>query len=164
MDQIDVKQLWAHFVDTIKNHYLDFDGRISRPQYWYYVLVYVVVGIGVSIIGGAVGLPSLRSLYGLALFLPSLGMTARRLHDVGKPTYWILILAVPLVLELVLGLLTLASVMLYPLFMLFVGLTTLISLATLVALIVIIYFCAQPGTPGSNEFGPQPPAWTPVTA
>jgi uncharacterized membrane protein YhaH (DUF805 family) len=159
MDQIDVKQLWAHFLDTVTNHYLDFNGRVSRAHYWYYVLVYVVIAIGVSIIGGAIGLPSLRSLYGLALFLPSLGMTARRLHDVGKPTSWVFILAIPLVLQLLLGLLTVASIMLYPLFMVFAGLTVLISLATLVALIVIIYFCAQPGVAGSNEFGPQPPAW-----
>ena len=164
MDQLDVKQLWSHFLDTVTNHYLDFNGRVSRAHYWYYVLVYVVVAIGVSIVGGAINLPMLRSLYGLALFLPSLGMTARRIHDVGKPTSWVLILAIPLVLQLLLGLLTVASIMLYPLFMMFAGLTVLISLATLVAVIVIIYFCAQPGVAGSNEFGPQPPAWGAVTA
>lgn len=159
MDQININQLWQHFLDTVQNHYIDFNGRVGRAHYWYYVLVYAVIGVAVSIVAGIVGIPGLRSLYGLALFLPSLGMTARRLHDVGKPTSWVLILAVPLILELLLGLLTLASVFLLPLFMFFVGLTYLISLLMLAAVIVIIYFCAQPGVAGPNEFGPAPPQW-----
>jgi uncharacterized membrane protein YhaH (DUF805 family) len=159
MDQININQLWQNFVDTVTNHYIDFNGRISRAHYWYYILVYVVVAIGVSIVAGIIGLPSLRSLYGLALFLPTLGMTARRLHDVGEPTSWVLILAVPFLLELLLGFLTLASIMFFPLFMFFAGIAWLVSLLALIAAIVIIYFCAQPGMPGSNEFGPAPPAW-----
>jgi uncharacterized membrane protein YhaH (DUF805 family) len=159
MDQININQLWKHFVDTVTNHYLDFEGRISRAHYWYYILVYVVVAIGVSIVANIIRLPFLSSLYGLALFLPTLGLTARRLHDVGKPTSWVLILAIPFLLELLLGFLTLASIMFLPLFMFLAGITWLVSLLALAAAIVIIYFCAQPGTPGANEFGPAPPQW-----
>jgi uncharacterized membrane protein YhaH (DUF805 family) len=159
MDQVNINQLWRHFVDAVTNHYLDFEGRISRAHYWYYILVYVIVGIGVSIVAGIVGLLFLRSLYGLALFLPTLGMTARRLHDVDKPTSWVLVLAIPFLLELLLGFLTLASIMFFPLFMFFAGIAWLVSLLALIAAIVIIYFCAQPGTPGPNQFGPVPPRW-----
>jgi uncharacterized membrane protein YhaH (DUF805 family) len=164
MDQINVNQLWQHFVDTVTNHYLDFEGRISRAHYWYYILVYVVIAIAVSIVANIIGLPFLSSLLGLALFLPTLGMTARRLHDVGKPTSWVLVLAVPFVLELLLGFLTLSSIIFFPLFMFFAGIAWLISLLALIAAIVIIYFCAQPGMAGSNEYGPAPPQWTPAPA
>lgn len=160
MDQLNVNQLWQHFVDTVTNHYTDFNGRISRAHYWYFILVYVLVAIAISIVASIINLPFVRSLYGLAMFLPTLGMTARRLHDVGKPTSWVYILAIPLLLEFLFGLLTLASIMLFPLAMFFAGIAWLISLATLVAAIVIIYFCAQPGVAGPNEFGPVPPAWT----
>lgn len=164
MDQINVNQLWQHFVDTVTNHYMDFEGRVGRAHYWYFILVYVLVAIAVSIVGSVINLPFLRSIYGLAMFLPILGLTARRLHDVGKPTSWIFILAIPLLLEFLFGLLTLATIMLFPLAMFFAGLMWLVSLATLVAAIVIIYFCAQPGVAGANEFGPAPAAWTAATA
>jgi uncharacterized membrane protein YhaH (DUF805 family) len=164
MDQINVNQLWQHFLDTIQNHYLDFNGRISRAHYWYYILAYAVIFLGILIVQGLLHLSFIASLYGLGLFLPTLGMTARRLHDVGKPTTWVLVLAIPPVLLFLLGFLTLASIMFFPLLMFFASLTVLIEFATLVAVIVIIYFCAQPGTSGPNEFGPVPPAWTPATA
>ena len=54
MDQLDFNKLWQNFVDTITSHYSDFGGRVSRAQFWYYVLVYVVVGFLVAIVG-AVG-------------------------------------------------------------------------------------------------------------
>jgi len=162
MDQINISPLWQHFVDTLTNHYMDFEGRISRAHYWYYILVYVIVAIGVSIVASILGLHILSSLFGLALFLPTLGMTARRLHDVGKPTSWVLVLAVPFLLELLLGFLTLASIMFFPLFMFFAGIAWLVSLLALVAAIVIIYFCAQPGVAGPNEYGPAPAPWAPA--
>jgi len=158
---MDLNKLWQNFADTVQNHYLDFDGRVGRPQFWYYVLAYVVVDILVSIVASIVGLHALTSLFGLALFLPSLGITARRLHDVGKPTSWVFILAIPLVLELLLGLLTLASIMLFPLAMFFASLTWLVGLLSLAAMIVIIYFCAQPGDAGPNQYGPVPPVFDP---
>jgi uncharacterized membrane protein YhaH (DUF805 family) len=158
---MDFNKLWANFLDTVQNHYLDFEGRVGRSQYWYYVLVYVIIAVLVGVVAGIIGLHALQSLYGLALFLPSLGMTARRLHDIGKPTTWVWILAIPFVLELLLGFLTVASVLLFPLFLFFASLTWLVSLLSLVALVVIVYFCAQPGDTGFNQYGPPPPVFSP---
>lgn len=158
---MDFNKLWQNFVDTIQNHYLDFDGRVGRPQFWYYMLVQVVVGIGVGIVAGILHLPGLSSLYGLVLFLPSLGMVARRFHDVGKPTSWVLLLAIPVVLELILGFLALISIFFLPLAFLFAGLAYLVSLLSLVAAIVVIYFCAQPGDAGANQYGAVPPVFSP---
>lgn len=161
MGQIDFNKLWQNFLDTVTNHYLDFDGRVGRAQFWYYILVQVVIGIGVGIVAGIVHVPGLSSIYGLALFAPSLGMVARRFHDVGKPTSWVLILAIPVILQLVLGVLMLLSIFFLPLLLLFAGLAMLVGLLSLVAVVIVIYFCAQPGEAGSNAFGAPPPVWTP---
>jgi uncharacterized membrane protein YhaH (DUF805 family) len=158
---MDFNKLWQNFADTVQNHYLDFDGRVGRPQFWYYVLVNVVVGIIVSFVASVTGLGLLRTLYSLGLFLPSLAITARRLHDVGKPTTWVYILAIPFILEILLGILSIGGVFLFGLAFLFAGFATLISLLVLVALIVIIYFCAQPGDAGPNQYGVPPPIFSP---
>ena len=54
MDQVDINKLWQNFLDTVTNHYMDFNGRVGRAQFWYYMLVYVVMWIGVSIVAGIV--------------------------------------------------------------------------------------------------------------
>jgi uncharacterized membrane protein YhaH (DUF805 family) len=158
---MDVNKLWQNFADTVQNHYLDFEGRIGRPQFWYFVLVNAVVGIGVSIIAGITGLRLLETLFSLGMLAPSLGMAARRLHDVGKPTSWIYILAIPFVLEIFLGLMAVGSMFFLGLMVIFALLATLISVLTLVAAVVIIYFCVQPGDPASNQYGPVPPVFSP---
>ncbi|HEY1614666.1 MAG TPA: DUF805 domain-containing protein [Rhizomicrobium sp.] len=162
MEQMDINKLWQNFVDTITKHYVDFDGRVGRAQFWYYILVYAVIAVAVSIVGGIVGSGSgLRSLYSLALLCPTLGFTARRLHDTGRTANWVFILAVPWVLTMLLGILVFASFMMLGFLALLWGFASLVALASLVAAIIIIYLCAQPGTAGPNQYGPVPPVWTP---
>ena len=78
MDNLDVNRLWQNYVDTITNHYVDFTGRVGRPQFWYFMLADIVIAIGVTIVGSIIGLRSLSDLYSLALLLPTLGLTVRR--------------------------------------------------------------------------------------
>src|SRR6202012_45130 len=106
---MDVNKLWQNFLDTVQNHYLDFEGRVGRPQYWYFVLVSAVLGIAVGIVAGITGLRLLQTLFDLAMLAPWLAITARRLHDVGKPTSWVYILAIPFLLEILLGLMAVGS-------------------------------------------------------
>src|SRR5690348_687558 len=44
-DGMDPKKIWEHFVQIISNHYFDMNGRMSRPDFWYFVLVCVCVEI-----------------------------------------------------------------------------------------------------------------------
>src|SRR5215469_12706084 len=160
MDQFDFNKLWQNFVETISKHYVDFDGRVGRAQFWCYIGVYFVVGLLVSVVGGAVGGGSgLRSLYGLALLLPSLGITSRRLHDTGRTASWVLVLAVPAILSILLGLLALISIFTFGLLGIFLLLAPIIGLICLAAVALLIYFCVQPGTSGPNEYGAAPAAW-----
>lgn len=162
MDQVDFNKLWQNFVDTVTNHFADFNGRVGRAQFWYYILVVFVLAIVVGIVS-AVTLGLLSTLFALAIFVPNLGMTVRRLHDSGKPGIWALLLLVPLVLQ-VLTAMMVWTVGFYAFFGLFYALIGIVRLASLVALVVIIYFCVQPGDAGDNAYGPPAAPWTPKGA
>ncbi|HEY1708429.1 MAG TPA: DUF805 domain-containing protein [Rhizomicrobium sp.] len=148
MDGIDINKLWQNFLDTITNHYIDFNGRVGRAQFWYYVLVVAVLAVGVGIVA-SVTTHFLSSLFALALLLPNLGMGARRLHDIGQPTMLVFLPLIPTVLA-------------YVFFFMFLWpLAALCWLATLAAAIYLIYLYIQPGNEGSNAFGPPPAPWSP---
>ncbi len=89
------------FGDAVKSgfeHYAKFDGRASRPAYWWWILFVFLVGIAVDIIGLALhGVPVTSAIVGLALLLPNLSVSIRRLHDTGRTGWWILIGLVPLI-------------------------------------------------------------------
>jgi uncharacterized membrane protein YhaH (DUF805 family) len=162
MDQLDFNKLWQNFTDTIAKHYVDFDGRVGRAQFWSYIAVYFVVGILVSIVGSITFTGGgLRSLYGLALFLPTLGITARRLHDTGRTASWVLLLAVPGFLAFLTGIVALFSLFVLGFLGFLIVFGSIFALLSAAAILLIIYFCVQPGTPGANEYGAVPPVWTP---
>lgn len=91
--------------------YVDFDGRARRKEYWWYILftgllAVVTLIVDVKIVGfqtvALYGGGPLTGLVGLALFLPSLGVTIRRLHDHDRSGWWILLSLLPIVGALVL--------------------------------------------------------------
>ena len=162
MDQIDFNKLWRNFAETFTDHYTDFSGRVGREQFWYYVLVYVVVGFGVSIVGGIAPFGGgLRALYGLVLFLPTVGITARRLQDTGRSGNWAWLLAVPIGVIVILTVFAIITVLTLGLGAVLFLLTPLLSLASLAAIAVLIYFCAEQGDAGPNAYGAPPAPWSP---
>ena len=157
MDQVDINKLWQNFQDTVTNHYMDFNGRIGRAQFWWYILVVVVIAVVAGIVA-SVTLHLISTLVSLGLLLPNLGMTVRRLHDSGKPGIWVLVLAIPAVLMMLLAILVVVSGgLLFGLLFL----TPIISLVSLVGAVIIIYFCVQPGDAAANTYGPPPAPWAP---
>jgi uncharacterized membrane protein YhaH (DUF805 family) len=79
------------------DHYAKFDGRASRPAFWWWVLFVFLVGIAANIIDLAIGAPVITALVGLALLLPNLSVSIRRLHDTDRTGWWILIYLIPLI-------------------------------------------------------------------
>ncbi len=73
--------------------YADFEGRDNRPQYWYFYLINLIV----YAILGVINTDVLASLYGLVVLIPSLAIGVRRLHDIGKSGWWLLISLIPIV-------------------------------------------------------------------
>jgi uncharacterized membrane protein YhaH (DUF805 family) len=91
---------------AVLKKYVDFSGRARRKEYWMFFLFNIIVSVVVSLVGyvvaGSNGQSALGGIYSLAVLLPSLGVTARRLHDTGRSGWWILIGLVPFIGWLVL--------------------------------------------------------------
>ena len=73
-------------------NYVGFSGRAPRSEYWYWVLFAFLVSIVSSIIDYVTGIPVLYLLTSLALFLPGLAVTIRRLHDLDHSGWWFLLI------------------------------------------------------------------------
>ena len=80
--------------------YVDFRTRSTRAQFWWWVVWSVVLGFAASIVDSLLGLSEVGAVNGLVslvLFLPSIAISVRRLHDIGRTGWWYLIILVPLV-------------------------------------------------------------------
>jgi uncharacterized membrane protein YhaH (DUF805 family) len=82
-------------------NYVNFSGRALRSEFWYWVLFAIIVSVVAKVID-LVLFPSsdispINSLVGLALFLPGLGVSVRRLHDIDRTGWWILLVLIPLI-------------------------------------------------------------------
>ncbi len=113
---------------AVLKKYAVFSGRARRKEYWMFFLFSVIISLVLMAIDGVMGTKStmagmgiLGALYTLAVFLPALGVTIRRLHDTNRSGWWIFI-----------------------------------SLVPIVGLIVLLVFLIQEGTPGVNDYGPNP--------
>ena len=69
--------------------YADFGGRATRAEYWWWALFIVIVSAVFTVINSLFGWGNiLDTLFFLATLLPTLAVTARRLHDIGKTGWW----------------------------------------------------------------------------
>lgn len=85
----------VYFLDVLTHHYVDFKGRATRKQFWLWIL-FGIIAIWVIDFSAMALLPeaaasAVASLVNLAVFLPSLSMAARRLHDTDKSAWWLLL-------------------------------------------------------------------------
>ena len=107
--------------------YVDFSGRASRSEYWWWavfhflVTVVVVLPLMMADPSNALAFTILYWVVTLALFLPSFTVMVRRLHDTDRSGWWVLISAIPLI-----------------------------------GAFVLLFWLARSGTPGPNHFGPPP--------
>ena len=69
--------------------YGDFSGRAGRREYWWWVLAVTIGWLILLLLAGATGiLALLLPVYGLAILMPYLAATTRRLHDIGRTGRW----------------------------------------------------------------------------
>lgn len=95
-------------VKTCLSKYATFSGRASRSEYWFFYLATLIVMLVASILDRALGLDFkmtspltgleqsvgygwLYAIAGLGLFLPSLAVAVRRLHDTDRSGWWFLL-------------------------------------------------------------------------
>ncbi|HLO04753.1 MAG TPA: DUF805 domain-containing protein [Symbiobacteriaceae bacterium] len=84
------------YLDVLKK-YVVFEGRARRTEYWVFGLISAIISLLLSILDNALSLGFLGSLYSLAVLLPSLGVSVRRLHDTNRSGWWLLIGLVPVI-------------------------------------------------------------------
>ncbi|MCC5945694.1 MAG: DUF805 domain-containing protein [Bernardetiaceae bacterium] len=81
-----------HYYLKVLQNYANFKGRARRSEYWYFVLFSIIISVVLAIIEQFLGIGDILSnLYSLAIFIPSLAVAVRRMHDVGKSGWFILI-------------------------------------------------------------------------
>jgi uncharacterized membrane protein YhaH (DUF805 family) len=119
--------LVSWYLEALKK-YAVFSGRSRRAEYWYFVLFNIIVLIVLELIDALLGTYNfvqgvglLSGIYSLAVIIPSLAVTVRRLHDIDRTGWWILINLIPLI-----------------------------------GTIVLLVFAVTDGTPGNNQYGPNP--------
>ena len=75
----------------VMKKYADFNGRARRKEYWMFFLFYMIIAFGVGFIAGMIKVPLLSSVMMLVFIVPSIAVGVRRMHDVGKSGWFILI-------------------------------------------------------------------------
>lgn len=85
------------YLKVLKN-YVGFQGRARRKEYWMFVLFNLIIGLVLGFVEGMLNLSQvLSTIYTIAVFLPSLAVGVRRLHDTGRSGLWLLISFIPLI-------------------------------------------------------------------
>jgi len=95
------------FTEAIQSgfrNYVNFTGRAFRSEFWYWCLFAFLVAVAAQIIDVILfpgsfskGASPVSSLVSLGLLLPNLGVLVRRLHDIDRSGWWVLIVLIPLI-------------------------------------------------------------------
>ncbi len=90
----------VNFIDAVKlffTKYADFNTRSRRSEYWWSVLFCAVVG---SLATGI--LKDYAWIWSLVVLIPTIAISVRRLHDIGRPGTWYLLNLIPVVGSIIL--------------------------------------------------------------
>ena len=181
-------------VKTCLRKYADFSGRATRAEYWWWVLATTLVSVALNVLDGFLGFfllglypgaspfglnsfDLLSSLFTLAIILPGLAVTARRLHDIGRTGWWqlawiviALVGFIPAASGIALSVATAFSSgsgwneLGEPSFWIPVAIGLALSALVWLGLFVWwLIWMVTPGQPGPNTYGPNPGVWAPET-
>ena len=91
-----------YFLEALQK-YMVFLGRSRRKEYWFFVLFNFLISLVLTIVDGMIGtynpmtgMGFLSGLFGLAMFIPGLSVSVRRLHDTDRSGWWLLIAFLPI--------------------------------------------------------------------
>jgi uncharacterized membrane protein YhaH (DUF805 family) len=82
-------------------NYFNFKSRAARSEYWYYALFLLIAGLATLLIDFAIFGPRdigpVNAIFTLATIFPSLAVSVRRLHDIGRSGWFLLLAIIPLI-------------------------------------------------------------------
>lgn len=121
-------------IPAVLSKYATFTGRAARPEFWWWTLFVLLLGVATSLIdhffiASMLGFEAfteetpqpLSMLVSLGLMLPGLAVGVRRLHDLNRSGWWMFIILIPLI-----------------------------------GVLVLLWWFVKKGNAGANEFGPPP--------
>jgi uncharacterized membrane protein YhaH (DUF805 family) len=81
----------------LKN-YTNFNGRARRKEFWMFTLINFIINVILNVINNGIGIFWIISiLYSVAIIIPGLAVSVRRMHDIGKSGWVILLALIPIV-------------------------------------------------------------------
>ena len=89
-------------VRSVLSQYAGFTGRARRSEYWFWTLAVVIGAIVAIIIDSIIGINLFYIVFALAVLVPGVAVGVRRLHDISKSGWWILLSLIPLIGSIVL--------------------------------------------------------------
>ena len=78
---------FSQAVKSVFSNYANFSGRARRSEYWYFVLFSLIISL----------IPIVNLIVGLISIIPGIAVCIRRLHDIGKSGWWLLLCLIPIV-------------------------------------------------------------------
>jgi uncharacterized membrane protein YhaH (DUF805 family) len=78
-------------ISTCLSKYATFTGRASRSEYWYFLLFTLIIAVAAGIVSAITGSEALGYVIQAAFWIPGLAVSIRRMHDVDKSGWFILI-------------------------------------------------------------------------
>jgi uncharacterized membrane protein YhaH (DUF805 family) len=96
------KNYWQYFTESITKNYANFEGRARRTEYWSFQLWSFIISFVLSFTAALIdpSLSIISTLFSLAILVPAIAAAVRRMHDVGKSGWYILIPIYNLILTL----------------------------------------------------------------
>lgn len=82
---------------VVMQKYANFSGRAIRSEYWWFILAYIIAYLVLAIVDYVLGAQLLTAILSLALLIPSIAVGVRRLHDLDKSGWWLLLGFIPII-------------------------------------------------------------------
>lgn len=162
-------------VKTCFGKYFVFSGRAKRPEYWWFALFAILGSVVFSVIDAVVfgtnpetsdGSRVLSSVFQLAVVVPLFAVGWRRLHDTGRPGWFLLL---PMALSMATMVMLLSGVVAFsvleqgvddpealrgPAALLGGTGLLIVSILQLILSVLMIWWLTRPSQKGANDFGP----------
>ena len=90
------------FTQSVKRNmttgaYAQIAGRASRSEYWWFVLFTLIASAAAGVLDVLFPGDLLQTLFSIAIFIPGIALGIRRMHDIGKSGWWLLIGLIPII-------------------------------------------------------------------